>query len=89
MYCILAYLANKFTFKAYAIQREADEKKVKTLQQLSSQQSSETESDRLRPGFKAGPTPEQKIDKENYREIWDKISSDLDDIIRKTNKCDR
>ena len=89
MHCILAaYLANKLTFKAMLFQREA-EKKVKTLQKLSSQQSSETESDRLRPGFKAGPTPEQKIDKENYREIWDKISSDLDDIIRKTNKCDR
>ena len=89
MHCILAYLANKFTFKAMLFQREADEKKVKTLQKLSSQQSSETESDRLRPGFKAGPTPEQKIDKENYREIWDNISSDLDDIIRKTNKYDR
>ena len=70
-------------------QRGADEKKGRTIQKLSSQQSSETESDRLRPGFRAGSTLEQKVDKENYREIWDKISSDLDDIIRKTNKCDR
>ena len=60
------------------------------LERLSSGQSFETvESDRLGSESGGGSTLEQRIDRENYHEIWDKISSDLDEIIRNTNKCDR
>ena len=71
--------------KEFGCQRGADDKEVKIHQGLSSQQRSEAESDKSGPGSAL----EQKVDKENYHEIWDKISSDLDDIIRNTNKCDR
>ena len=60
------------------------------LERLSSEQSLETvESDRSGFGSGVGSTLEQRVDRENYREIWEKISSDLDEIIRNTNKRDR
>ena len=60
------------------------------LERLSSEQSSETvESDRSGSGSGGGSTLEQRVDRENYHEIWEKISSDLDEIIRNTNKRDR
>ena len=63
-----------------------DDKEVNIHQSvLSSQQRSEAESDKSGPGSQVDSTLEQKVEKENYLEIWDKISSDLDDIIRNTN----
>ena len=60
------------------------------LERLSSEQSSETvESDISGFGSGVGSTLEQRVDGENYHEIWDKISSDLDEIIKNTNRCDR
>ena len=83
--CIQAYLSLYLSFK-----RGADEKEVKMHERLSSEQSSETvESDRLGSESGVDSTLEQRIDMENYHEIWDKISSDLDEIIRNTNKSDR
>ena len=84
------FLNNPVNKKEFGLQRGADDKEVNIHQSvLSSQQRSEAESDKSGPGSQVDSTLEQKVEKENYLEIWDKISSDLDDIIRNTNKCDR